>query len=245
MKKILIIILIILSFVRENDIKLYCNKESSASFDNWLITSSEYSYPTTRLNNFRMVSNTDLNLTGGMFLVASPNIIEPIFSKSVILLIEYDRTGAMGFIINKPSNIKLKNLLLNTKGLFFRNKTIFFGGPVSINSLFAVTLSKNLINNPEAIKIFDNVYLISRFKSIETLLSKKEIRKQLRIFAGYAGWAPGQLEYEILRGDWYIIPADIDNIFFKDTKDIWPDLVKKSSFKLVVKLNNFYCYKYV
>ena len=160
MKKILIIILIILSFVRENDIKLYCNKESSASFDNWLITSSEYSYPTTRLNNFRMVSNTDLNLTGGMFLVASPNIVEPIFSKSVILLIEYDRTGAMGFIINKPSNIKLKNLLLNTKGLFFRNKTIFFGGPVSINSLFAVTLSKNLINNPEAIKIFDNVYLI-------------------------------------------------------------------------------------
>jgi len=189
------------------------------------------------LTQSQILSMNNTKLSKGTFLIASPNLIGSIFSKSVILLLEYGKSGSIGIIINKPSDIKLKSILPKFRVLQIRNKNIFIGGPVSISTLFFMVETNK--HTEKFIEIFDNVYLLTQFNQLSKTIPKKIIRKQLRIYAGYAGWAPGQLEYEISRGDWYLYPADVNSIFFKNSKDIWPYLINKSSAQWIRSIVNY------
>ena len=223
---IVMVLLFISTFLIQRQQYLQASNESFALYQSSSFTPSQAGSKILPVHSFDLS-----NLSKGVFLVASPNLIDPNFSKSVILLLQYGKGGSVGLIINKPTTVKLKKILPKIKGIQIRNKYIFIGGPVSINTLFFVVLNGK--HSEKFIKIFDDVYLIPQFKDLIKTIPKKIIRKQLRVYIGYAGWAPGQLEYEIARGDWYIYPADTRSIFFKDPQDVWPELIKKSSAQLV------------
>ena len=161
------------------------------------------------------------------FLVADKHITGSIFANSVVFLISYDQSGALGVIINKPSDVKLSSVFPDIKGLANRKDTAFIGGPVSVNLLMILIRSRNLYG--DSLPLFDDVYLSSDTAALKEIVDGKGGNGKFRVYAGYAGWDPGQLENEISRGDWRLVQADPKYIFDKPASSIWPELYGKAA----------------
>jgi len=171
------------------------------------------------------------DLGKGKFLVASRDLIDPNFSQTVVLLLEYVPDGAMGVVINRPTKVKLSEVLPDMKELKQRPDTMYIGGPVSRNQMIMLVKSPS---KPEAsVKVFEDVFVCSSLKVVQALLNHTDKKERFRIYAGYTGWAPRQLDNEVARGDWHIFQADANTIFDKSSSDIWPDLIRRSSTKYV------------
>lgn len=168
-------------------------------------------------------------LSAGKFLVASRGIADPIFSKTVILIVGYDKDGAMGFIVNRPSKIPVSKLFPKIKELKKRGDQAYIGGPVEMDRLFLLVAGKKPLPG-KSVVVFDGVYIsfdANAFKSMAV-----DMRARFRIYAGYAGWSAGQLESEMARGDWYLFPADQRNIFDEPAERIWPDLIQRAGLEV-------------
>lgn len=166
-----------------------------------------------------------LHLKQGVFLVAVPQLLDPHFRRTVVLLIAYDKQGAAGVIINRPTDVPLEQALPNLKGIEALSSSLFFGGPVSQNHLTVLLRSDKSLDG--AHKVFDNVYVTEKKDHLAEILRNPNPGKNLRIYSGYSGWGPGQLDQEVGRGDWIIITADQDIIFSEEPSKIWPELLKK------------------
>lgn len=165
-------------------------------------------------------------LAKGKFLVASRNIMDPFFSESVVLLINYGQNGAMGLIINRPTEMKLSVLFPEVQGLD-EAEPLFFGGPVDRQRMILLVRSGS---GPEdALRIFDGIYISASRTVLERMAGSPASGESFRVYSGYAGWAPGQLEAEIARGDWHVLQADAETVFKKDPSGVWPDLITHSS----------------
>lgn len=163
-------------------------------------------------------------LQQGVFLVAKPHLNDPNFIQSVILLVSYGKEGAMGLVINKPAYIQLRHLVPELKGMKGAAIPIYKGGPVSINDIYILFTS----DTPKegALQVFDNVNYTGRKEIILSLLQDKPMNTKVMIYAGHAGWAPGQLEHEIRRGDWITVKADVNKVFAEEPARIWPSIFK-------------------
>lgn len=171
--------------------------------------------------------NIDRKLTKGKFLVASGNIRDPLFAETVILLIDYSNRGAIGLIVNRPTEIKLSKVFPEVKGLKQKSYYVHIGGPVSINHMFLLMQSNS---QPEgAVLVFDNIYVSSNKTLLMRAFDNLKAEERFRLYAGYAGWAPGQLDWEIARGDWHIMQADAEVIFDKTPLDIWQRLMFRNT----------------
>ena len=163
-------------------------------------------------------------------LVAMPNMTDPYFSKSVIFICEYNRDGAVGFIINKPIST-MKVLSSGIKDKFFKDlitqsKKIYFGGPVSIHE--ACILSNDNIedinfNTNETIKLSNDFELIKKI-----LFDDKEFKNTNLLF-GHSAWEKNQLDNEIKNGDWLVHDSP-EILFNKNPKTLWRDLIKLFGF---------------
>ena len=160
----------------------------------------------------------------GRFLIASSKLIDPNFSKTVVLLINYARHGAMGVIINRPSQIKLSTVLPDIKGLKQRPDTVYMGGPVARNQIILLVKSKT--QPKESFHVFGNIYIGPNVTVIQQMIDRSDSKEAFRVYAGYAGWAAGQLDNEISRGDWHVLQADEEALFHKTPSKIWPELIR-------------------
>ena len=153
-------------------------------------------------------------------LISTPGLNDSIFRKSIILLCEHDKNGAMGLILNKPI-ISEKNKSSFLKVIFENmkmNSKIYFGGPVNLQNCFVLHDESYL--SKDTIKISNEIALTSNNKIIEDI--KNNIGPQnYKINMGYAGWDPGQLEEEIKHGDWLVKPLSQNFIFDISDKDMW------------------------
>ena len=163
----------------------------------------------------------------GQLLVASRSLGDPNFSESVILLLAYEAHGAMGVVINRPSDVRLASVLTDVPELRERPDRVFLGGPVSGNLMVFLLRSTRRPDPSEP--IFADVYATGSLSALRQGLSKSGRTAQLRAYAGYAGWGPGQLEREIARGDWYLTGADAATIFDTTPSDIWPKLIERTA----------------
>ncbi len=166
-------------------------------------------------------------LSKGKFLVASRRLLAPFFKETVILLLKYEHGGAMGLIINKPTEVKLSAVFPEINGLQKRADTVFLGGPVARNQMLMLIQSGNMPD--ESSNVFHNIYVSSSMAALKRMAGDSKKGEEFRLYNGYSGWALGQLELEISRGDWHIINADAESIFKKDPSAIWPDLLLRSS----------------
>lgn len=167
-------------------------------------------------------NNETVPLEQGVLLVAKPHLSDPNFTHSVILLVSYGKEGAMGVVLNKPAYIQLRDFVPELKGLKGAAIPIFKGGPVSggdISILFTSDTPKE-----GALQVFDNVSFTGRKEVILSLLQDKPLNTKVRVYAGHAGWAPDQLEHEIMRGDWITIKADVNKIFAEEPARTWPSI---------------------
>ena len=167
-------------------------------------------------------------LAKGKFLVASRTIDDPRFQETVILLIGYNATaGATGLIINRPTKVRLAEILPSVQGLKKRSDIVYYGGPVESQQMFMLIRSDEKLEESE--NVFVNVYVSMSMHTLESMIGAHKTQKQLRVYGGYAGWLPGQLNREVAYGDWYIVDADADSIFKKKSSEIWRDLILRSS----------------
>jgi putative transcriptional regulator len=170
-------------------------------------------------------------LAKGKFLVASRRLRDPNFKETVVLLIDYGLGGAMGLIINRPSEVKLATVFPDIKELKERKDTICVGGPVAVNQMLLLVGSPQV---PEASKeVTQDVYISSSWKVLERLMKNVVKDERFRIFAGYAGWAPNQLDFEKARGDWHVLKADAETVFDRKPSEVWQELILRASVKWV------------
>jgi putative transcriptional regulator len=163
----------------------------------------------------------------GRLLVASHRLADPNFSETVVLLLAYEPTGAMGVVINRPTHVRLGSVLRDVEELRDRTDTVYLGGPVAGNLLLVLIRAAK---RPESSQtVFGDVYVSGSLAALRQALGGTGTVNRVRAFAGHAGWAPGQLDREIARGDWYVAAADATKIFEMKASAIWPKLIQQFS----------------
>lgn len=172
-------------------------------------------------------SQSEMSLAAGKFLVASRSITDPRFRETVILLLKYDSGGAMGLIINIPSTVSLRSALPEVKELRKMTGRIFIGGPVAVNRLFLLIRAKKAPD--DSVHVFMHTYVSSSMAVLKRMVRDRNKGDRFRAFAGYAGWAAGQLEREVATGSWYVMAGDEKLVFEKDTSGLWQDLIGRRS----------------
>lgn len=161
-------------------------------------------------------------------LIAMPSITDPMFSKSLIYIIEHDSHGASGFIINKKINKKEYDFQFNSNddkyiNLFKLSNHLFLGGPVQNKNCIAIHPS--IYNSPNSLLISKNISITNiDFPFLKKIQSEKNIKH--KIIIGYSGWSPGQIEKEISQGDWLAYKTTNKLIFNKEPKNSWIKVIK-------------------
>ncbi|MFD0761965.1 YqgE/AlgH family protein [Lutibacter aestuarii] len=159
----------------------------------------------------------ELNPSKGKLLVAEPSILnDKEFNRSVIYLTEHNKDGCIGFILNKPTDFVLKDLIPEIN----IDYTIFHGGPVEQENLYFMHKVPHLI--PNSIKIDKNIYWGGDFDVLTELLNSKEIEAtDIRFFLGYTGWSITQLDEELREATWVVVNNKYPNLFKVNSNDIW------------------------
>jgi putative transcriptional regulator len=163
-------------------------------------------------------------LRAGVFLVATHRVVDPRFSRSVVLLTQYDPERVMGVIINRPTEHQLADLLPHVEALRERSDRLFFGGPVSVDAIVALILCAEEVELPQTTRVFGDVYLSGNPAAFAYIIGREREDEAFRGYAGHAGWAAGQLEGEIARGDWSVVDADAFTVFRREPSAVWRDL---------------------
>lgn len=159
-------------------------------------------------------------LEKGKILIAEPSIIGDIsFNRSIILLVEHGNNGSIGFILNKPMNLNISDLIPEIESNF----KIYNGGPVQQDNLYFIHKISDLI--PESIMISEGLYWSGNFEYVLKLIKKGEINKNdIRFFLGYSGWDSNQLNNELNNNTWILsenshnknIITAVDEVFWKN-----------------------------
>ena len=172
-----------------------------------------------------------VRLARGVFLIAKKSMTDPNFAKTVLLITEYDETGTVGLVLNRPLEKLAVEILPQLQELDLGSLNLYLGGPVRLNSLRL--LVQTGIDLGEDYQVIDNVFQISDLQGVQHLLKRKMGQFHLRLYAGYAGWHPGQLERELLRGDWHLSRVDTALIFTDDPVSLWETLIDQMDMQWV------------
>ena len=159
----------------------------------------------------------------GVLLVASPSLEDPNFHQAVVLVVEHGSGGTVGIILNRPTKLLLSEALPGITALKGTSYRLFAGGPVEASRFLLLFRAKEL--PADARPVFNGVYLGRTPRVIERIITQAKPTETFRAFAGFAAWAPRQLEAEMLVGAWAILPADSVNIFDKNPATLWQDCI--------------------
>jgi putative transcriptional regulator len=158
----------------------------------------------------------------GLFLVATDQLAGSSFQETVILITHYSEKGATGLAINRPSNMPLNKVFPEIKDFSQYQNEVFLGGPVHPDAVFVLKRTQKPTEN--MYRIARDLYFSAGLSSLANSLSENNQSDSTRAYIGYSGWAPGQLDAEIHRGDWLLIHADVEIVFSEDHKRIWKKL---------------------
>jgi len=153
----------------------------------------------------------------GKLLVSEPSTLnDKSFNRSVIYLSEHNKDGCIGFIINKPTEFVLNDLITNINCDF----KIYNGGPVEQDNLYFIHKIPDLI--PNSIEIDKDIYWGGDFEILTKLLNNNTIKPtEIRFFLGYSGWSVDQLKEELNESTWTVVENKYPNILQVESIDIW------------------------
>ncbi len=166
-------------------------------------------------------------LTGltGRLLVATPVLEGPTFGRTVVLILNHGDDGAQGIVINRPWDVDVSAVLPAWQPYVTAPTRLFRGGPVAVDSVLAVVAVPGDEVEPIGVRrIMGALGLADLDAPPEMIVGGVA---GLRIFAGYAGWSPGQLEGEIGRGAWYVVDAEARDPFTDTPQDLWRDVLRR------------------
>jgi putative transcriptional regulator len=166
----------------------------------------------------------------GSLVVAGPQLLDPNFRRTVVLIADHGEEGAMGVILNRPSGMTVADAAPDLEPLVGPDMPIYAGGPVQPTS--GVVLAE--ITEAEE-PIFGDIVLVPGLNELADVIDGAG---RVRVFAGYAGWGPGQLDDEVARDDWILDPARPDDVFTEDPEALWGTVLERKGgqFALVARM---------
>ena len=160
-------------------------------------------------------------------LVAQAGMMDPTFSKTVVLAIRPDDGGPIGVILNRPSTLELRSLYPDRAEIANRRDPIFLGGPVQPDALLFAFRSPRI--PPRGLLVADDIYLSGFSEVLDEILKHPENAGQQRFFIGFSGWAAGQLEDEIAQGGWHVLRFDTRAVFDMNPLTMYEEMLKRAS----------------
>lgn len=162
---------------------------------------------------------------GGALLIAVPDLLDPNFNQSVVLVIQHDHDGASGLVLNRVSNTSLGELFEDEEDLPNRDERLYVGGPVE-GPLMAVHGCISLGERD----VLDNVYFSLQRDNIVEIV--KQSLRPYRLFCGYSGWGPKQLDNEVALGGWLVTPATAE-LVFGPPESLWNSVCDRVGLEII------------
>ncbi|MBV7293795.1 YqgE/AlgH family protein [Corynebacterium sp. CCM 8835] len=163
----------------------------------------------------------------GMLLVAAPGLVAGEFTRSVVFVIEHGDTGTFGVNLVARSELAVDEVMPEWLAITAKPKALYVGGPLSRDTVLCVGVTKNGVDpsdNPQLTRCANRIVYVNGAADPAELATQLD---GVRLFAGFAEWAPGQLDEEIARGDWYIAPALPGDILAPGPADLWSDVMRR------------------
>ncbi|MFD5039475.1 YqgE/AlgH family protein [Streptomyces sp. NPDC058377] len=188
---------------------------------------------------------TEVSSLTGRLLVAAPALADPNFHRAVVLLLDHDEEGSLGVVLNRPTPVGVGDILASWAGLTGEPDVVFQGGPVSLDSALGVAVipgdegssqgSRLRTGGDEAPigwrRVHGAICLVDLDAPPELLAAALG---SLRIFAGYAGWGPGQLESELADGAWYVVESEPGDVSSPRPENLWRAVLRRQRSELAM-----------
>ena len=169
------------------------------------------------------------SLSTGKILLASDKLGDPNFAEAVVLIIDHDGDeGTVGVIINRRTDVPLTRVFSHVKGA--SRDPVYQGGPVEVTG--GQGLLRTPLSAPDGRRVVEDVYVTGSKDLIEKSVASRMEASKFRVYLGYAGWAPGQLEAEIQAGAWSILQGSARIIFDNDPDSLWSRLTHESNMQI-------------
>jgi putative transcriptional regulator len=169
----------------------------------------------------------------GQLLIAGPTLLDPSFWRTVVLVVEHTEDGALGLVLNRPSETNVGEAVPQLETLLDLDDPVFIGGPVQPSAMIVLAQFENA--GDAALLAFDDVGVLGAVAAPEGAIAGV---RGGRAFVGHAGWGPGQLDGELERGDWILEPATPQDAFSGDPRELWSDVLtrKGGSYALIARM---------
>lgn len=180
---------------------------------------------------------TEVSSLTGRLLVATPALADPNFDRAVVLLLDHDEEGSLGVVLNRPTPVGVGDVLEPWANLVSSPQVVFQGGPVSLDSALGLAVVPGEPRDGEDgeplgwRRVFGAIGLVDLEAPPELLAAELG---SLRIFAGYAGWGPGQLEDELGEGAWYVVESEPGDVFSPDPEQLWRSVLRRQRSELAM-----------
>jgi putative transcriptional regulator len=179
--------------------------------------------------------------TVGKLLIAEPMLDDPNFDRSVLLMIEHTPEGALGVVLNRPTDLEVDAVLGEWAPLAASPPVLYLGGPVEQNGVLALGRRSGRgggSGGPDRAEAPGwTAVLGDDVGTLDLHLDPDEVAPaidEIRFFAGYSGWAGGQLEGELAEGAWLVVPATADDVFAADPAAMWRSVLRRQGGKVAM-----------
>lgn len=160
----------------------------------------------------------------GKLLLASNHLLDPNFIQSVVLVVQHDKNGALGLVLNRPADLTVKEAWEQVSQTpCKREDHLYVGGPCE-----GVLMALHPCETVGQLEVVEGLYFSTETKNIEWLM-RQDPRKQMRFFVGYSGWSPGQLEKEMESGSWLTAEANLQRVF-SDEESLWRQVKRELAY---------------
>ena len=161
----------------------------------------------------------------GQLLISSPLLHDPNFRRTVVLMTHHDDEGAMGLVLSRPSEIRVADAVPELADLAGTDDLVYVGGPVQPEAVVVLIEHESEPDLP----IVGNIAFMSAGADVDELNAVRT-----RVFAGYSGWGPGQLENELEESSWIVVPAEPDDAFASDPDELWRAVLHRKGGKFAL-----------
>jgi putative transcriptional regulator len=161
----------------------------------------------------------------GQLLISSPLLHDPNFRRTVVLMTHHDEDGAMGLVLSRPSELRVVEAVPELAELPGAGDLVYVGGPVQPEAVVVLLEHEEEPERP----IVGNVAFMPAEADVDELDAVRA-----RVFAGYSGWGPGQLEGELEESSWIVVPAEPDDAFAEDPDELWRTVLHRKGGKFAL-----------
>ena len=169
----------------------------------------------------------------GQLLIAGPGLLDSNFRRTVVLVVEHNEEGALGLVLNRPSQATVSEAVPELDEIFDLDDRLFIGGPVQPSAVIVLAEFEDAAD--AALIAFDDIGVLATGSLPDEPVDGVQ---RARAFVGHSGWGPGQLDSELERGDWILEPAQREDAFSASATDLWSTVLthKGGSYALVARM---------